>query len=114
MSIALIEEVVVKSCGRISLAVRCPFCQSRHFHDLGYIQKEYQYPCSVRHSVCDSNLEIPYHLVILQDKYPQLVIQYYSNRLKTEDYTDLLKYVLRTRLKVVIGDKVVIRKPKTI
>jgi len=101
MSIAVIEEVAVKSCGRISLAVRCPFCQSRHFHDLGYIQKEYQYPCSIRHSTCGSQLQVPYDPVILQDKYPLLVIQYYSNHLKTDDYQDLLKYVLHTRVKTI-------------
>lgn len=98
MSTAVIEEVAVKSSGRISLAVRCPFCQSRHFHDLGYIQKQYQYPCSVRHSACDSNLTIPYHLVILTNKYPQLVIQYYSNHINSKD---LLKYVLQNRLKTI-------------
>ena len=101
MSIAIIEEVIVKSSGRICLIVRCPFCQSRHFHDLGYIQKQYQYPCSPRHSTCGSNLAIPYHLVIQKDKYPQLVIQYYSKYFKSEDFTDVLKCILQTRLKTI-------------
>lgn len=101
MSIAIIEEVIVKSSGRISLAVKCPFCQSRHFHDLGYIHKTYSYPCSIRHSVCASKLEVPYHLVIQKKQYPSVVIQYYSQYMTKDEYEDVLKDMLYTRLETM-------------